>query len=145
MRGDNSMRTLITLVLITLLSACTTTPDFTTGEDCWRYQVLEEGNTGRMSDTDMSSVPVVHLWYDDLLVACGVSDTRTLAGYWMDGRSMAVRACYDPITDTIYEYKLNWGEYFTNHEKCHIKLGREHNSCRGYGIGKDESICDWDA
>ena len=102
-------------------------------------------NTGKMSPTPVTDIPVVKMSYDELLVACGVVDDRTLAGYYMDGRSMAVRACYDPMTDTIYEYNLNLGQYFTNHEKCHVILGREHNACNGigYGIGKDESDCKW--
>jgi hypothetical protein len=131
------------LALLLVLTACTTPPQFADGSGCWRYGVAESGNTGRMSPTPALDVPVVSLGYDDLLTACGVTDTRTLAGYYRDGRSLAVRACYDPLSDTIYEYNLNWGRYYSDHERCHIRLGRTHNRCNdtGYGIGKN---CNWD-
>jgi len=122
-----------------------TTPDYTDGSGCWRYGVLENGNTGQMRNTNPADVPVVKLGYDDLLKACDVEDSRTLAGYWMDRRGMVLRACYQPIENVIYSYNLNWGSYYEAHEQCHILHGREHNACwnRVYAIGQDESACNW--
>ena len=140
------MRLLVAMSLVLGLgTGCVTTPDWDNDPSvCWKYGVDVEANTGRMSSTPLDSIPVVKgLSYDELLVLCGVTDERNLSGYHMDGRSMAVRACYDPVTDTIYEYYLNAGSYFTNHEKCHIVYGRNHNACTGYGIGKDQSACNW--
>ena len=138
---------LVMVMAALFLTACQTLPNYETGEDFWRYGIQQEGNTGRMSPTPAHAVPVVKLGYADLLVACGQEDNRTLARQKMDGNTMLLRACYDPMTDTIYSYYLNLGEhnYFVEHERGHIYWGREHNACwnQGYGIGKDESACEW--
>jgi hypothetical protein len=135
------MKTLLAITAL-LISGCVTTPDFANnGEGCWRFGVLENGNTGRMSPTSLDDIKVVKLNYDELLDACGIVGERLA---WHNKNDLQIRACYDPMTDTIYEYTLNFGEYFTDHEKCHIILGRQHNACgTAYGIGKDESACNW--
>ena len=141
----------ISLFLIILLTGCVTVPNFETGDDCWRYGVAETNNTGPMTATPLDEIPVVKLDYEDLLIACDQTDDRTLAGYWRDKRTVSIRACFKPRPvdgkaghDTIYLHRIYAGAYEINHEKCHALLGRKHNACSGYGIGKDESACNWD-
>ena len=130
--------TMYALVVIALyLQGCThaVTPD--DPSECWRYGVAMD-NTGRMSATPLDEIPVVKLGYDELMAACGTEAE--------DG--LEIRACYDPMTDTIYTYGGDVGDRFINHERCHVMLGREHNSCYGKGYaqwGEDiQSACEWD-
>ena len=135
------------LILI-LLVGCQVVPNYETGAGCWRYGIEQNCNTGGLSPTPVADIPVVRLGYDDLLVACGVEDTRTLAGFWMDDRSLVIRSCYDRKANVIYSYYLNLGanNYYVTQERCQALLGYKHNRCwgTGYGIGKSESACDWD-
>lgn len=113
------------LILLSLVG-CAAQPNLETGDGCWRYGVLESGNTGKMSKTPVMAVPVVSLGYDALQRACGAE----------------VRACYAPVMDTIFVYEPDLGDYYINHERCHVILGPKHNHCQGYGIGRDESACE---
>jgi len=145
------MKTLLTAILALSLVACQSVPNYATGEGCWRYGISETDNTGRMRNTDAATVKVVKLNYDDLLKACDQQDNRTLAGYWMDKRTMVLRACYQPIENVIYSYNLNWGDdnYYEAHERCHIIWGREHNACwhQGYAQWGDSvaDACEWNS
>ena len=143
-------------ILLTMLIATPVwalkVPDFETGKGCWKYGVLENSNTGQMTAVPLDEIPVVKLGYDDLLVACGLTDDRTLGRYWRDRGTLEVRACFAPRKvdgnaghDTIYLLKWYAGKFELYQEMCHAKLGRKHNACYPhYGIGKDESACNWD-
>jgi hypothetical protein len=120
------MRTLLIIILL-LTAGCTTQPSMETGDGCWRFGVLESGNTGKLAN--LEDVEIVKLGYDEMLAAC---DTRDL-----------IRGCYQPLEKKIYVYKGDIGQYVITHEQCHVILGTAHNNCAGYGIGKDESACNW--
>ena len=132
-------------LLLLLLTGCIVTPNWDAGHDCWRYGIAED-NTGRMSALHPQDIPVVKLGYDDLLIACGLTPEPLS---WSNRKQLQARACFKPreVTggegeDMIYLYR--WaGEYERNHERCHAIKGRLHNNCSGYGIGKDESACNW--
>jgi len=115
----------IILSLVLGLIGCITTPDFETGEGCWKYGVAENMPVVRT----LAPVTVTN---DDITpIACG-------AKVW---------GCYREDQHRIYihERAENW-KVVANHEQCHAIGLMEHNECygKGYGIGKDESSCDWD-
>ena len=114
-------------------------PNWVTGEDCWRFSVAESDNTGPMSRTPLDEIPVVRLNYADLAKAC---DVLLPPATWRNQNYMMVRACYQPKTDMIYMHYFS-GNMELYEERCHVLLGRKHNKCRGYGIGQDESACEW--
>ena len=115
------------LILSVLITGCITPPNLTTGEGCWRYGVVE----GEVTQTP--STDITYLSMDDIVIACGETAwDKTALG------------CYHPIGHKI---SLYWGAGKVGkfHEKCHsIMRLPEHNNCKGYGIGKDASACDWD-
>ena len=143
---------LICTVLV-ILSGCLHNVDMETGEGCWRYGVAETVNTGRMTNTPISQIPVTRLNYDDLLIACNVEDNRTLAGFWMDKRTVATTACFVPRpvdgkagTDNIYLHKTYAGKRDYLHEVCHIIKGRNHNCVYPHYAQWDkseQSACNW--
>ena len=126
------------LVVIALyLQGCThaVTPD--DPSECWRYGVAMD-NTGPMSNAPLDELSIVKLGYNELMDACGIEAE--------DG--LEIRACYDPVTDTIYTYKRDIGDRFIRHEICHRMLGVKHNKCYGKGYAMwgstiDEA-CGWD-
>lgn len=132
------MRYLIIIAAI-ILAGCQQPVDYKTGENCWRYGILDEGNTGRMISMDVEKIPVVKLDYDDLLEACDFNDENPL------DRNLSLRACYKPIENTIYSYKLNLGKenYYITHERCHALLGREHNKFWGTGYVFGDKDNEW--
>ena len=144
---------LIALCLLVLLSGCLTPPNLQTGEGCWRYGVSEINNTGPMTPMHPNDIPVVKLSYEDLLVACNVEDTRSLAEYWRGKRTIAVTACLvprivngNPGTAVIYLHNLYSGKVDLYQEQCHALLGPVHNQCYGMGYpitGSDATACDW--
>ena len=115
------------LLMTIALSACVSAPNMETGEGCWRLGVAESGNTGRMTDTPINEIPVVKLSFDGLAEMCGAR----------------AYGCFK--NDTIYLFRMN-DERTLFEEQCHAFWGRNHNACYpNYGIGKDESDCDWNA
>jgi len=143
-----------------IMSGCSIQPpNLTTGEGCWRYGVEERDNTGPMSLTLATEVPVVRLGRDQLQHMCGVPtpepDLRFLPK--AEGRRIVagnvVRGCYLPPQiprssgdDTIYMYKFGGTDKQTLwHEQCHIRLGIGHNACNGtYGnAGTADAPCVW--
>ena len=129
------------LPMILLLTGCVTQPNYETGEDCWRTGVLQRGNTGRMTTTPVADIPVVTMNLGDLYAACDLPPPPPLA--WSNRGKVETEGCYQPKTDTIYVLNTSKYGYVIEHEKCHALLGRKHNNCQGYGLGKDESACDW--
>ena len=106
------MRLLIFSLQPLLLVGCVTTPDWETGEGCWREGIEEHNNTGRMTDTRLDKIPRVWLDYDELAKVCRND------GFHID-------ACFDSMTDTIY-FGKDGGLKYENHEKCHALLGTKH-------------------
>lgn len=149
------MKTLITILLALFLSGCVTAPNFDAAEGeelgCWPFGVLENGNTGKMTNVDPRTIRVEKYDYFDLLVMCDQVDYRTLAAMRMDGNTMLLRGCFMPRKvdgkageDMIYLYWLA-GKKELYEEQCHAALGPKHNNCYPhFGIGKDESACNWD-
>jgi hypothetical protein len=145
------MRILIILSVL-ILASCVTPPDLVSGDGCWRYGVLEsEGNTGRMTTADPTTIRVERYGYFDLLVMCDQMDYRTLARQRREGNSMVISSCFKPREvngkageDMIYMHR--WaGKAELYQEQCHALLGSKHNNCYPrYGIGKTESDCNWD-
>ena len=136
------------LLMLTCLTGCVSMPNMQTGAGCWRYGVLEQGNTGPMSRADVEEIPVVYLSEDGVNAACTVGLEE-----WVNEdyrKQHTIYACFKPRpvdgkagTDTIYIW-WRGGKRALYEEKCHILLGRKHNACYGkYGIGKDESACKW--
>jgi len=140
------MRIFILAAFLPFLTGCLEKPDFETGEGCWRYGVLENGNTGRMTQLPIADIPVIKVNYEELVKACGLKDEPLS---WRN-RDHEANACFklrdigdkDGI-DTIYLLKWYAGKMDLYEEKCHALLGRKHNACTGYGIGNDESACEW--
>ncbi len=124
------------IALAILLSGCLVKPDLQTGENCWRYRVAED-NTGRLTDMEIADIPIVKLNYEDLVVACNLKPEPVS---WSN-RGFAASACFKD--DTIYMLKGFAGKMELYQEQCHALLGTKHNSCVGYGIGSDESACNW--
>jgi len=129
---------LFTIAITFILSGCLAAPDLQTGENCWRYSVAMD-NTGRMTDKPISDIPVIKVDYDGLVVACGLDPVEPS---WSN-RGYAALACFKPGEDKIYTLKGVAGKVNVYEEQCHALLGREHNGCSGYGIGSDESACEW--
>ena len=114
-------KAIIILSLVLGLTGCITTPDFETGEGCWRYGV-KEGTPTRPPATNIS-----YMSMGDIVKICGKQA-------W---------GCY--FNDRIYLYNRA-GQRDLNHEQCHAIGLMEHNECygKGYGIGSNESSCEWD-
>jgi len=133
------------LLPLILLTSCVVTPDYETGADCWRTGVLETGNTGRLTTTPIADIPVVSMNLTDLYAACDLPPPPELA--WHNRGKVETMGCYQPKTDTIYVLRTARFGYVVQHELCHARLGKLHNSChgKGYGLGKDiQSACEWD-
>jgi len=135
------------LLPLILLTSCVVTPDYENGgEGCWRTGVLENGNTGRMTQTPISELPVIVLSLEDLYAACDLPPPPELA--WHNRGKVETMGCYQPKTDTIYVLRSARFGYVVAHEKCSALLGGKHNSCfqKGYAQwGKDiQSACEWD-
>ena len=134
------------LLPLILLTSCVVTPDYENGgEGCWRTGVLENGNTGRMTQTPISELPVIVLSLEDLYAACDLPPPPELA--WHNRGKVETMGCYQPKDEKIYILRSARYGYVVEHERCHALLGTAHNSCfgRGYGIGKDiQSACEWD-
>ena len=148
------MKTLM-IIAVLILTGCQTLPDYDTGDGFWKYGIQQEGNTGRMTAQEVTAIPVVYLRYEDLLIACGEYDERTLAQFYKDHRALMLRACLVPRqvdglegSDVIYSYWLNWGKnnFFIIHERGHAYWGESHSSCwgKGYGLGEDANACEWE-
>lgn len=136
---------IVILILSAVLAGCAheIQPN---GEGCWRYGISEVDNTGRMG-IEQKNIPAVYLSYKKLLEACDVEPEPVS---WSNKNQLQIRACYKPIENVIYEYRLNYfSNYFTRHEICHQKLGREHNACWGKGYAQFgatiEEACEWDS
>ena len=119
------------IFLLVITYGCTVTPDYQTGDNCWRYKVAEN-NTGRMTHyDDVMDIPVIGgLSAEELMWAC---DTEILS--W---------GCYHTLDDAIYLMR-GAGAITLREERCHAAFGRKHNSCDGYGIGDSEADCGWKA
>jgi len=132
--------------ILILLAGCVHTPDWETGEGCWRTGVAEIGNTGRMTDTPIADIPVITLNLEDLYAACDLPPPPPLA--WSNRGRIETEGCYQPKTDTIYVLKSSQYGYVIEHEACHVFWGVLHNKCHGKGYaqwGKDiQSACEWD-
>ena len=115
----------VILSLVLGLTGCITTPDFETGEGCWRYGVSE--------DSKVIRAPADKIIY--------LSDMRAIVAA-CNGEAWG---CYRPVSNTIYLYDQG-GQRTLNHEKCHSIGLMEHNNCytKGYGLGEDVAACDWD-
>lgn len=109
-----------------LLAGCVSTPDWETGEGCWRYGVAEDNSGITTRYGSAHDIPIVKA--RKASDACGE------------------RACYAALADEIVLVAIGTGVVDVNHEKCHALLGGEHNSCNGHYAqwGKDiESACNW--
>lgn len=142
-RFRTSTRIKMRFLLLLLLAGCVTQPNLETGDDCWRTGVLEVGNTGRMTDTPIDQIPVVVLNLEGLYAACELPPPPPLA--WSNRGTVETEGCYHIEDDTIYVLNTSQYGYVIHHEQCHALLGVRHNACHemGYGIGKDESACEW--
>lgn len=99
------------LVLLTTLLFSTSVfalqePNWESGEGCAEYNVLEVGNTGRLTDTHPLDIPVYPMKFKDLERVCGVSS-------W---------ACFLPLNKSIYIYRFE-GKRVLFEERCHGRLG----------------------
>lgn len=114
------MRILIAALLFSTSAWALQTPDFETGEWCWKYGA--KGKVTRPVSTD-----ITYLGWDAVAEVCGEEA-------W---------GCYKPIEHKIYLYRFA-GKRTLYEEQCHSLGLHEHNNCYPhYGIGKDESACDW--
>jgi hypothetical protein len=144
------MRKVILMIVALFMLGCVTPPDLETGEGCWRYGVLETGNTGMMTLTPVEDIRVEEYDYFDLLVMCDEMDYRSLARQRREGNSMIIRGCFQPREvdgkageDMIYLYNYS-GRKELYEEQCHVVLGSLHNACYPkYGIGNSEADCNW--
>lgn len=113
---------LLYLILI-LLSGCVATPDWETGEGCWRTGVKETGVKRPVTDK-------IYIVGDKKLLE------KCAPGWW---------GCYHPIPHEIYVSNRG-GKITKIHEMCHSLGMPEHNNCYpNYAQwGKDEeTACDW--